>query len=77
VNTKVDKRVLVLERQHMSLRPEMIMEGIDQCRNLFPHLAGVEIWILETPFYDTSFGFRFERYQRGKMVEELDFYGEV
>lgn len=77
VNTTADKRVLVLERQHMNLRPEMMMEEIDRRRNLFPHLAGVEIWILETHLYDTSFVFRFERYERGKMVKDLDFYSEL
>jgi hypothetical protein len=77
VNTKADRRILVLERQHMNLYPEMMMEEIVKRENLFPDLARVdEIWILETPFYGAAFGgtyFRFERYEQGNLVEDFDF----
>jgi hypothetical protein len=77
VNAKADKRILVLERQHMNLLPEMILEEIEKLRSSFSDLARVdEIWILETPFYGTSFGgtyFRFERYEGGELVADFDF----
>jgi hypothetical protein len=77
VNTKADKRILMLERQHMNLLPEMMLEEIEKVRSSFSELARVdEIWILETPSYGTSFGgtcFRFERYEGGKLVEDFDF----
>jgi hypothetical protein len=78
VNTKADKRILLLERQHMNLPPEMMLEEIEKRRASFPNLARVdEIWIIETPFYGTDFGgthFRFERYdKKGDIVQSYDF----
>jgi hypothetical protein len=76
-NTDADKRLLVLERQHMNLLSEMILDEIEEVRASFPELACVdEIWILETPFFGTQFGgnyFRFERYEGRKLIEALDF----
>jgi hypothetical protein len=74
VNTHADKRILVLERQHPNLLPEMILEEIEKQRCLFEKLADVdEIWILETFFYGTRFGgtyFRFERYEGSHLIED-------
>ncbi len=78
-NTAVDKRILLLERQHMNLYPESILAEIEQQRSAFPELANVhEIWILETIFYGTAFGgdyLRFELYENGTQIKSLDFKG--
>jgi hypothetical protein len=78
-NTPADKRILLLERQHMILLPESILAEVENQRRSFPKLADVnEIWILETPFYGTAFGgnhLRFERYENGDEVVSFDFGG--
>jgi hypothetical protein len=77
VNTAVEKRILMLERQHMNLSLQRMLEEIEQRRRSFPDLARVdEIWIVETIFYGTAFGgtyLRFERYEGGYMVGMFDF----
>ena len=40
-NTKADRRILLLERQHMNLLPEMMLQEIDDRRATFPELASV------------------------------------
>jgi hypothetical protein len=80
VNTSADKRILLLERQHMNLFPERILGEIEKRRASFSDLADVdEIWIIETIFYETAFGgtcLRFELYKDGKVVGSFDFEGE-
>jgi hypothetical protein len=77
VNTKAVKRILLLERQHMNLDPQRMLDEIEKRRPAFPDLARVEeIWILETLFYGTAFGgtyVRFELYENGAMVRSFDF----
>jgi len=77
VNTPADKRILLLERQHMNLIPESMLDEIEKRRPAFPQLDNVdEIWIVETIFYGTAFGgtyLRFEHYRNGEMVGSLDF----
>jgi hypothetical protein len=78
VNTNADSHVLLLERQHMNLFPESMLEEFEKRRAEFPALADVdEIWIIETPFYETPFGgtyLRFELYDRnGDVVRSYDF----
>jgi hypothetical protein len=77
VNTKADRRILLLERQHMNLLPEMMMHEIEDRRASFPELSSVdEIWIIETMFYGTTFGgthLRFELYREGDLVRSFDF----
>jgi hypothetical protein len=77
VNTAADKRILFLERQHMNLLPNRILDEIDKLKPAFPDLALVdEIWILETIFYGTPFGgtyFRCELYKDGRVVRGFDF----
>jgi hypothetical protein len=79
VNTPATKRVLLLERRHMNLVPEQILEEIEKRRASFPALNNVdEIWIVETIFYGTDFGgeyMRFEHYHDGKEVASYDFDG--
>ena len=51
IKQQADKRILILERRHMILVPEQILEEITNQRPSFPQLADVdEIWILETIF---------------------------
>lgn len=68
VNTNADKRILLLERQHMNLLPKSMLREIEDRRPSFPDLARVdEIWIVETVFYGTAFGgtyLRFELYDK-------------
>jgi hypothetical protein len=79
VGTQADARVLMLERQHMNLYPQSMLDEVELRRDLFPDLAKVsEIWILETIFYGTPFGgtyLRFERYEGGDLVGSFDFNG--
>lgn len=76
-NTAADKRILLLERQHMNLSPNRILDEIDKLKPAFPDLALVdEIWILETIYYGTAFGgtyFRCELYKGGRIVRGFDF----
>jgi hypothetical protein len=49
VNTAADKRILLLERQHINLFPQRMLQEIEKRRASFPDLAGVDkIWIIET-----------------------------
>lgn len=76
VQTKADKHVLILERQHMNLFPSRILQEIEAQRSRFPELASVdEIWILETMFYDREGYLRFERFQNNNLESSLDFRG--
>lgn len=79
MNTPADKRILLLERQHMNLYPTRMLDEIENRRASFPDLADVdEIWIIETIFYGTDFGgtyLRFELYENNEVVRSLDFNG--
>jgi|HubBroStandDraft_2_1064218.scaffolds.fasta_scaffold00614_6 hypothetical protein len=79
VNTAATRRILLLERQHMNLRPTTILREIEKQRASFPQLAQVdEIWILETILYGTAFGgtcLRFELYENGEEIKSFDFSG--
>jgi hypothetical protein len=76
VNTVADKRLLLLERQHMNLIPQQILAAIDKLRSEFPSLVNVhEIWILETMNYDTSAYLRFEHWKGDKCAQSLEFLG--
>ncbi len=80
VNTPADKRILLLERQHMNLLPESMLAEIESRRASFPELAKVdEIWIIETIFYGTAFGgtyLRFKLYKNGQETWSYDFKDE-
>jgi hypothetical protein len=77
INTTADKRILLLERQHMNLYPQRILDEIKKRSSSFPDLAQVdEIWIIETMFYGTAFGgtyLRFERYENTREVKSFVF----
>jgi hypothetical protein len=77
VNTTADKRILLLERQHMNLYPDRMLDEIKKRSSSFPELVHVdEIWIIEAMFYGTAFGgtyVRFGHYQDGREVKSLSF----
>jgi len=79
VRTDAHKRLLILERQHMNLHPNSILDEVEKLKSTFRDLALVhEIWLLETMFYGTDFGgsyLRFERYENSTLVGSLDFQG--
>jgi len=80
VNTPADRRILMLERQHMNLLPRSILAEIECRRARVPELAKVdEIWIIETILYGTEFGgtyLRFELYENGHVTRSYDFKDE-
>jgi hypothetical protein len=74
VNASADKRILLLERQHMNLLPESILTEIESLRTLFPQLADVhEIWIVDTMFCD-KLSIRFELFENGEVRSFFDFF---
>jgi hypothetical protein len=77
VNTDADKRILMLERQHMILDPDRILQEVEKQQGAFPELARVdEIWILESPFYGKPFGnttLGFVLYERGATLQSFYF----
>jgi hypothetical protein len=76
VHTNADRRILLLERQHMNLYPDRMLEEIEKRKNAFPELARVdEIWILETMFYEREGHLGFERFESGTLVGSLYFSG--
>jgi hypothetical protein len=75
---KADKRILILERQHMNLVPKQILDEIEKQRAGFLKLSAVdEIWILETIGYEQGGYFRFELYRNGKLASSFDFQGRA
>lgn len=73
-----EARVL-LERRHMNLAPQQILDEIEKRRASFPVLNIVdEIWIVEKIFYGTDFGgeyFRFELREGDALTASYDFDG--
>ena len=74
VAQKADKRILILERQHMNLVPEQILDEIEKQSAGFSELSAVdEIWILETIGYEQSGYFGFELYRNEELVDSFFF----
>jgi hypothetical protein len=77
VNTTADKRILLLERQHMNPHPQRMLDEIEKRRSSFPDLAHVdEIWMIETIFYGTAFGrtyLRFDQYENSTSIRSFVF----
>lgn len=76
VATEADKRILLLERQHMNLLPEQIFDEIDGLGPLVPDLGSVdEIWFVETMFLETSGSLHFEGHgRRRERVGSISYY---
>ena len=78
VATQADKRLLLLERQHMILDPDRILKEIETQRHLSPKMACMldqvhETWILETMFYERDKILRFELYEGQILAGSYDF----
>ena len=68
-----DRRLLMLERQHMNLLPEQILDELDRLRPAMPEFAKVdEIWLVETIAYETEGILFFSRQD-----EERNLTGEI
>lgn len=77
VDASADKRILLLERQHMNPDPRRIVEEIERLRPSSRDLARVdEIWIVDTCFYETPFGddyLDFMLYRNGRIATRFYF----
>jgi len=77
VDARADRRILLLERQHMNLDPNDIVKEIERLRPSFSDLARVdEIWIVGTFFYGTPFGgdyLEFGLHREGRIVRGFYF----
>jgi len=76
VKTPALKRILILERQHMNLDVDRILQEIAKRRSKFPELICVhEIWIAEKiPFFQPTEGdVRFELHKDGHLMQSFDF----
>ena len=75
VQKDAGRRMLFLERQHMILHPSDMLAQIDKQASIFPDLKLIEIWILETMFFEREGYLRFEHYREGALISSLDFCG--
>jgi|SRR5580700_9430055 hypothetical protein len=73
-NTPADQRVLLLEREQMSLDERRILREIDARRAEFVELQKVQIWFAETVFYAREGAVDFNQYENNKLVHSLQFY---
>lgn len=68
--TSADKRVLLLERQHMNLHPNQIIDEIEGMKGKFNLLNEVdEIWIVETMFFKAESALYFDLRKNGLVVD--------
>jgi hypothetical protein len=71
--TTADKRILLLEREHMNLYPQRILKELESQKSSFPEFSAIdETWVVETMGYESEDYLRFEHYQRGKCVRSFD-----
>ena len=76
VNTPADRRILLLERQHMNLLPSRMLAEIEAQRAQHPELEKVdEIWIAETMFWTSERCVFFEHYEAGQPRSQFGFFG--
>lgn len=76
VETPADKRVLLLERQHMNSTPMQILDEVENLRPSVPALAQVDdIWVVETIAYEREGILFFERYDPSmNKTGEISYY---
>jgi hypothetical protein len=76
VRAQVDRRILMLERQHMNLLPKQIIDEIEKARPILPELAKIdEIWFAETIFYERDGAICFFRYDaNGNALAEISYW---
>jgi hypothetical protein len=74
VKTVADKRVLLIEREHISLGDTQIMQEIGKLEPGFPILKDVdEIWIVETSIWASEDHVYFRRFDGLAIVETMVF----
>jgi hypothetical protein len=75
VNTVADRRILLFERQHVSLGDMQIMKEIEKLWSYFPQLDDVhEIWIVDTSILDSEGWIYFRHMDRNRgLIESLSF----
>jgi len=74
VATAASKRILLIERQHVSLGDTQIMREIETRSPKFPQLKDVdEIWILETALLESDGWVYFRRFDGPAIVETIAF----
>jgi hypothetical protein len=75
---EADRRILILERQHMNLVPDQILDEVVIQSASFPQMSDIhEIWILETIDYQSGGYFQFELLKDRKHIARLTFNGGV
>lgn len=77
VKTEADRRILLLERDQMTLSELSIYDEIEKRSIVFPDLAEVhEIWFAETVFYELAKYVGFQLYDGDRaLVQTLEFLG--
>jgi hypothetical protein len=77
VGTPAKKHILLLERQHMNLDQQSVLDEIENQRASHPDLVHVDqIWFVDTTFYGTEFGgtcLRFDRFENRAEISSFDF----
>jgi hypothetical protein len=75
VNAQAQRRILMLEREHMNCTPEQILAELEKLRPAFPDFAKVdELWMVETLGYDAEGILYFFKYDvQGNTTAELEF----
>jgi hypothetical protein len=74
VKTVADKRVLLMEREHISLADTQIIQEIEKLAPTFPSLKDVhEIWIVETSIWSSEDHVYFRHFDGPTLIETLVF----
>jgi len=74
VATTADKRVLLVERQHVSLGDTRILTEIERLAPEFPQLRDIdEVCIVDTSIWESENWVYFRRFDEGGIVETMAF----
>jgi hypothetical protein len=77
VKAPANRRVLMLERDHMQLDPRRIWQEVERLRPVVPDLAQVSaVWIIDTVSFGEPKYVAFRRYEGKLVVETLEFTGD-
>lgn len=74
VATTADKRVLLVERQHISFGDTQILTAIERLAHEFPHLKDIdEVCIVDTSIWESEHWVCFRRFDERGIVETMAF----
>ena len=74
VATTADKRVLLVERQHISLGDTQILTEIERLAHKFPQLKDIdEVCIVDTSIWESEHWVYFRRFDERGIVETMAF----